>query len=315
MSSNKTILVTGGTGFLGSNLCQRLIKEGHRIYCLDNFSSSDEKIIKNHNFVLIRGDVRDKSWHKILKDVKLDQIYHMACMASPPFYQSDPQGTLETCFIGTQNMINLAIEKKARLLFTSTSEVYGDPLEHPQRETYFGNVNPVGERSCYDEGKRVAETLMYVYQKNQAFDGCTVRIFNTYGPEMSTGDGRIVSNFIVASLKGESITVYGDGSQTRSLCYIDDLIEGLIKMMESAEKGPINLGNPDERSVFDIAHFIKNKINSPSEIILKELPSDDPTKRCPDITLAREKLGWEPKTSLEEGLDRTISYFKEKLGV
>jgi UDP-glucuronate decarboxylase len=306
------ILVTGGAGFLGSHLCERLLKEGHEVLCLDNFFTGRKKniqdLMKHPGFELVRHDVVQP----ILLEV--DKIYHLACPASPVHYQYNPVKTIKTNVIGTLHMLGLAKRVKARMLLASTSEVYGDPAEHPQRETYWGNVNPIGIRSCYDEGKRVAETFTMDYHRQNKVDVKIVRIFNTYGPRMLPDDGRVVSNFIVQALKGEDITVYGDGSQTRSFCYVDDLIDGMVRMMESKNFiGPVNIGNPEEYTILDLARKIIAMTGSKSKIAQKPLPSDDPTQRKPDITLANQKLGWQPKVSVDEGLKRTIEYFRKEL--
>jgi UDP-glucuronate decarboxylase len=306
------ILVTGGAGFLGSHLCERLLKEGHEVLCLDNFFTGRKKniqdLMKNPAFELVRHDVVQP----ILLEV--DKIYHLACPASPVHYQYNPVKTIKTNVIGTLHMLGLAKRVKARMLLASTSEVYGDPAEHPQKETYWGNVNPIGIRSCYDEGKRVAETFTMDYHRQNKVDVKIVRIFNTYGPRMLADDGRVVSNFIVQALRGENITVYGDGSQTRSFCYVEDLIDGMVRMMESENFiGPVNIGNPEEYTILDFARKIIAMTGSKSKITQKPLPSDDPTQRKPDITLANQKLGWQPKVSVDEGLKRTIEYFRKEL--
>ncbi len=306
------ILVTGGAGFLGSHLCERLLSEGHEVICLDNLFSGSKRniyhLMDNKNFEFIRHDIIQP----ILLEV--DMIYHLACPASPVYYQMNPVKTTKTNVMGTINMLGLAKRVKARILLASTSEVYGDPLVHPQKEDYRGNVNPIGPRSCYDEGKRVAECLMFDYHRQNNVDIRVVRIFNTYGPRMAKNDGRVLSNFIVQALKGEPLTVYGDGSQTRSFCYVDDMIEGIIRFMEQEEHtGPVNLGNPEEVTILDLAKRIIELSGSSSDIAFLPLPPDDPTRRRPDITLAKKIIGWEPKVSLEEGLRKTISYFREIL--
>jgi UDP-glucuronate decarboxylase len=308
------ILVTGGAGFLGSHLCERLLDDGHEVLCLDNFFTGRKRnvagLIKNPAFELVRHDIV----LPILLEV--DKIYHLACPASPIHYQYNPVKTIKTSILGTLNMLGIAKRVRARLLLASTSEVYGDPAVHPQKEDYWGNVNPIGIRSCYDEGKRAAETLMMDYHRQSGVDIRIVRIFNTYGPRMLADDGRVVSNFIVQALKGQEITVYGDGSQTRSFCYVDDLVEGLVRMMECENfSGPVNLGNPDEYTILDFAKKIVVLTGSRSKIVHKPLPSDDPTQRQPDITLAGEKLGWKPKVSVDEGLKRTIEFFRKELSV
>ncbi len=306
----KRILVTGGAGFIGSHLCRRLLEMGNEVICLDNFFTGSKRNIysylENKNFELVRHDITKEYFAEV------DYIYNLACPASPPHYQYNAIKTIKTSVLGMINMLGLAKRCKARILQASTSEVYGDPKVHPQREDYWGNVNPIGIRSCYDEGKRCAETLMMDYYRQNNVDIRIVRIFNTYGPNMDPDDGRVVSNFILQALKGEDITIYGDGSQTRSFCYVDDLVTGMIKMMENPSFiGPVNLGNPSERTILDFAKLIIELTNSKSNIIYKPLPSDDPTQRKPDITLAKEKLGWEPKVNIEEGLLKTIEYFKE----
>lgn len=306
----KRILVTGGAGFVGSHLCDRLIREGNHVICLDNlFTGRMENIshlLTNPEFEFVRHDIIAPF------DTEVDQIYNLACPASPPFYQEDMINTTKTCFFGALNMLELAKKNNARILQASTSEVYGDPEMHPQPETYRGCVNPVGIRSCYDEGKRVAETLFFSYHLQHGTDTRIIRIFNTYGPRMNPDDGRVVSNFIVEALKGEDITIYGDGSQTRSFCYVDDLVEGMYKMMENDSfTGPVNLGNPGEFTMLELAEKILKMTASKSKLIYCPLPDDDPTKRRPDISLAKEKLGWEPRIKLDEGLEKTIAYFKE----
>ena len=305
----KRILVTGGAGFIGSNLCARLLDEGDDIICLDNFFTGSKdnirKFIGNNRFDLVNHDITKEYFAEV------DQIYNLACPASPPHYQYNAIKTIKTSVLGIINMLGLAKRCKATILQASTSEVYGDPKIHPQTEDYWGNVNPIGIRSCYDEGKRCAETLMMDYHRQNNVDTKIVRIFNTYGPNMAQNDGRVVSNFILQALKNEDITIYGDGLQTRSFCYVDDLIEGLIRMMNSKLVGPVNLGNPSERTILDFAKLIIKLTNSKSQIIYKPLPSDDPTQRQPDISLAKKELDWEPKIDIEEGLMKTINYFKE----
>ena len=306
------ILVTGGAGFLGSHLCERLLNEGHEVLCLDNFYTGRKtnvaEFLKNSAFELVRHDIV----LPILLEV--DRIYHLACPASPIHYQYNPVKTIKTNIIGTLNMLGIAKRVNARILLASTSEVYGDPAVHPQKEGYWGNVNPIGIRSCYDEGKRVAETLMMDYHRQNRVDIKIMRIFNTYGPRMLADDGRVVSNFIVQALKGEDITVYGEGSQTRSFCYVDDLIEGMVRLMNSENFiGPVNIGNPEEYTILDLAKKIIAMTGSKSKITKKPLPSDDPTQRQPDISLAKEKLGWKPNVSVTDGLSRTIEYFRKEL--
>lgn len=303
------ILVTGGAGFLGSHLCERLLGEGHDVICLDNFFTGSKNniihLLDNHRFELIRHDIVEP----ILLEV--DRIYNLACPASPVHYQYNPVKTVKTSVMGMINMLGMAKRVKARILQASTSEVYGDPQVHPQTEDYWGHVNPIGIRSCYDEGKRVAETLMMDYHRQNGVDIRIVRIFNTYGPRMAENDGRVVSNFILQALNNQEITVFGDGSQTRSFCYVDDLIEGLIRMMENQHGfiGPVNLGNPQENSILEFAEKIVSITGSASRIVFKPLPQDDPKQRRPDISLAGEKLGWQPTMDLTTGLKRTADYF------
>jgi len=306
------ILVTGGAGFLGSHLCDRLLREGHEVICLDNFFTGRKKnirhLLSNPYFELIRHDVT----LPILLEV--DKIYHLACPASPIHYQYNAIKTIKANVLGTINMLGIAKRVKGRILLASTSEVYGDPAVHPQTEDYWGHVNPIGIRSCYDEGKRVAETLMMDYHRQNRVDIKIVRIFNTYGPRMLLDDGRVVSNFIIQALKGQNITVYGEGSQTRSFCYVDDLIEGMVRMMDTENfMGPVNLGNPEEYTILDLAQKIISMIGSKSKICYKPLPSDDPTQRQPDISLAAQKLGWKPAVPVTDGLARTIEYFRKEL--
>jgi len=306
------ILVTGGSGFIGSHLCERLLNEGHDVLCLDNlFTGSRDNIIHlmdNHRFELVRHDIIEP----ILLEV--DQIYNLACPASPVHYQYNPVKTTKTSVMGTINMLGLAKRVRARILQASTSEIYGDPKVSPQKEDYWGNVNCIGIRSCYDEGKRVAETLMMDYHRQNKVDIRIVRIFNTYGPRMALNDGRVVSNFIVQALKEKPITVYGDGTQTRSFCYVSDLVEGMIRMMnQDAFIGPVNLGNPDEYTILEFAKKIKEFTGTKSKIVFKPLPQDDPMQRRPDITLAKKKLKWQPKVGVGEGLAETVEYFKGRL--
>ena len=306
----KQILVTGGAGFIGSHLCERLLKDGNNVICMDNYFTGLKQnivhLLGNPYFELVRHDVTFPYY------VEVDEIYNLACPASPIHYQFDPVSTTKTSVIGAINMLGLAKRTKARILQASTSEVYGDPIVHPQEESYWGNVNPIGLRSCYDEGKRCAETLFMDYHRQNKVDVKIIRIFNTYGPRMRPDDGRVVSNFIMQALKGEDITIYGDGKQTRSFQYVDDLVEGMIRMMASENfTGPVNLGNPREFTMLELAELVLKMTNSKSKIIFTPLPSDDPKQRKPDITLAKEKLnGWEPKIRLEEGLIDTIKYFK-----
>jgi UDP-glucuronate decarboxylase len=309
---NKRILVTGGAGFLGSHLLDRLIEQGHDVICLDNLFTGQKENIRHllghPNFELMRWDVIDPF------KVEVDQIFNLACPASPVHYQYNAIKTVKTSVMGAINCLGLAKRVNARIFQASTSEVYGDPQIHPQVESYRGSVNPIGIRACYDEGKRVAETLFFDYHRQNGVDIRVVRIFNTYGPRMHPGDGRVVSNFIVQALRGEDITVYGDGSQTRSFCYVDDLVEGFLRMMATEDfTGPVNLGNPGEFTILELAESVIRMVDSKSKIIFKPLPQDDPLQRKPDISLAREKLGWEPKIPLEEGLTRTIDYFKKVL--
>ena len=306
-------LFTGGAGFLGSHLCERLLAQGHEVLCLDNFFTGRRRniahLLANPNFELIRHDVVDP-----LK-AEVDRIYNFACPASPVHYQYNPIKTVKTSVMGAINCLGLAKRVGARVLQASTSEVYGDPEVHPQPESYRGNVNPIGLRACYDEGKRCAETLFFDYHRENKVDIRVVRIFNTYGPRMLPDDGRVVSNFIVQALKGEDITLYGDGSQTRSFCFVDDLIEAMMQTMEQEETvGPVNIGNPVEFTIRELADAVLGKIKTDSKIIEMPLPSDDPTQRKPDISLAKKVLHWEPKVELSEGLDRTIPYFKERIG-
>ncbi len=304
------ILVTGGAGFLGSHLCDRLVDAGHDVLCLDNFFTGTKENIRHlmgkPNFELIRHDLAHPAF------MEVDQIYNLACPASPIHYQYNPVKTIKTNVMGAIHMLGLAKRVKARILQASTSEVYGDPSVHPQQEDYWGNVNPIGRRSCYDEGKRCAETLFFDYHRQNGVNIRVVRIFNTYGPRMHPNDGRVVSNFIVQALAGREITVYGDGSQTRSFCYVDDMIEGMIRMMEGPDTfvGPVNLGNPGEFTILQLAEMIIRLTGSESRIDFNPLPQDDPLQRRPDITLARKKLNWEPTMALETGLEKTISYFK-----
>ncbi len=306
------IVVTGGAGFIGSHLCERLLRDGHEVICLDNFFTGSKEnitgLLANPAFELIRHDITQP----IL--LEADRIYNLACPASPIHYQFNPVKTIKTSVLGTIHMLGLAKRVRARILQASTSEVYGDPEIHPQTEQYWGNVNPIGVRSCYDEGKRVAETLMMDYHRQNEVDVRIIRIFNTYGPRMAVNDGRVVSNFIVQALKGEDITVYGDGGQTRSFCYVDDLVEGMVRMMGTdGFTGPVNLGNPAETTILEFARRIIALTGSRSQIVFRPLPADDPKQRQPDISLARERLGWEPQVDVETGLKRTIDYFAARL--
>jgi len=311
MPNKKTILVAGGGGFLGSHLCERLLDDGHDVICLDNFFTGSKENIRhlltNPGFELMRHDI---TWPLY---IEVDAIYNLACPASPVHYQHDPIQTTKTSVMGAINLLGMAKRLGIPIFQASTSEVYGDPSVHPQTEEYWGNVNPIGTRSCYDEGKRCAETLFFDYNRQLGVEIKVVRIFNTYGPRMQANDGRVVSNFIVQALNGEDITIYGDGSQTRSFCYVDDLIEGFVRMMNSGKDvtGPINLGNPGEFTIKELAEKIIEMTGTSSKIIYKELPSDDPTRRRPDITKAKKILDWEPNIPLEEGLKNTIEYFQK----
>ncbi len=313
------ILVTGGVGFLGSNLCARLVREGNEVICADNlFTGSLDNIrelMGQPGFTFLEHDVAEPFDVQADQLDQLDQIYNLACPASPPYYQSDPVKTAKTSVFGIINMLELARRCHARILQASTSEVYGDPQVHPQPESYRGSVNPIGIRACYDEGKRMAETMMFDYHRMYDVDIKVIRIFNTYGPKMNPKDGRVVSNFIVQALRGEDLTIYGDGSQTRSFCYVDDLIDGMVRMMNSAEGfcGPVNLGNPGEFTMLELAQKVAAVTGSRSRFVFKELPSDDPVRRKPVIELAEKELGWEPKVGLEEGLGKTAEYFRELL--
>lgn len=306
-------LVTGGAGFLGSHLCERLLADGHDVICLDNFFTGSKDnishLLGNPRFELLRHDVTFPLY------VEVDQIYNLACPASPIHYQHDPVQTTKTSVHGAINMLGLAKRTKARIFQASTSEVYGDPHVHPQPEDYWGNVNPIGIRSCYDEGKRCAETLFFDYHRQHGLDIKVARIFNTYGPRMHPNDGRVVSNFIIQALKGEPITIYGDGNQTRSFCFVDDLIEGFIRLMETSADftGPVNLGNPCEFSMIELAEKVKNITGSNSQLIRLPLPNDDPKQRKPDISLAKKILNWEPSVNLDQGLTRTVKFFEKLL--
>lgn len=313
MHLRKRVLVTGGAGFLGSHLCERLLGTGCDVLCVDNFYTGSKRnivhLLENPYFELSRHDITFPLY------VEVDEIYNLACPASPVHYQNDPVQTTKVNVHGSINMLGLAKRVKAKILQASTSEVYGDPSMHPQPESYYGNVNCIGPRSCYDEGKRCAETLFFDYYRQHKLKIKVARIFNTYGPKMHLNDGRVVSNFIIQALQGKPLTIFGDGIQTRSFCYVDDLIEGLIRLMQSPDDvtGPINLGKPDEFKILELAQKIVTLTNSRSEIVFKPLPSDDPRQRRPDITLAREILGWEPRIQLEEGLKKTVAYFEEVL--
>ncbi len=309
---NSTTLVAGGAGFIGSHLCERLIDAGHEVLCVDNFHTGTKDNIRhlldNNRFELVRHDV----WLPLY--VEIDRIFNLACPASPIHYQTDPVSTVKTSVLGAINMLGLAKRRHARILQASTSEVYGDPREHPQQESYWGYVNPIGPRACYDEGKRCAETLFFDYHRQHGVDIRVVRIFNTYGPRMHPRDGRVVSNFIIQALSGEPITLYGDGNQSRSFCYVDDLVEGLLRMMsQGTEIGPINMGNPTEFTIRELAETVLRLTGSKSRIEFRPLPQDDPVRRRPDITKASQLLDWEPKVALEDGLKETITYFRNLL--
>jgi len=311
----KKILVTGGAGFIGSHLCARLLRQGDAVFCVDNFSTgfrrNIEPLLDHPHFELLRHDMVQPVYAEV------DQIYNLACPASPAHYQADPINTTKTSVLGAINVLELARRLRIPVLQASTSEVYGDPLVHPQREAYCGNVNPIGPRACYDEGKRCAESLFFDYHRQYRLPIRIVRIFNTYGPNMHPDDGRVVSNFIVQALRGKDITIYGDGSQTRSFCYVDDLVEALVRMMnaERGVTGPVNLGNPGEFAINELAHLVIELANSSSRIVYRDLPVDDPRQRRPDISKAREALGWQPTIDLREGLRRTIDYFDARLSV
>ncbi|RMH36856.1 MAG: SDR family oxidoreductase [Deltaproteobacteria bacterium] len=306
------ILVTGGAGFLGSHLCERLIDRGDEVLCLDNFFTGTRRnvdaLLDHHRFELVRHDVTQPAVFEV------DQIYHLACPASPIHYQRNAVRTIRTAVQGTLHMLDMAREVGARLLIASTSEVYGDPQEHPQRESYWGHVNPIGDRACYDEGKRCAEALTVSYARQYRVEVRIARIFNTYGPRMHENDGRVVSNFVVQALRGEPLTVYGEGTQTRSFCFVSDLVEGLIRLMDCAtDPGPVNLGNPRETTIAELAREVLHLAGSPSRVEHRPLPNDDPARRRPDISKARELLGWQPTVQLEDGLAATIAYFREQL--
>ncbi len=309
----KRILVTGGAGFIGSHLCERLLAEGNDVICLDNFFTGSKDNIRhllgNDHFELVRHDITKEYFAEV------DQIYNLACPASPPHYQYNAIKTIKTSVLGVMHMLGLAKRCNATILQASTSEVYGDPKVHPQTEDYWGNVNPIGIRSCYDEGKRCAETLMMDYHRQNKVNTRIVRIFNTYGPNMALNDGRVVSNFIIQALENKDITIYGDGSQTRSFCYVSDLVEGIIRMMNNSQEfiGPVNLGNPSERTILDFAKYIIELTNSNSKIVFQPLPMDDPTQRKPDISLAQKELHWTPQVDIKDGLEKTIEYFSRKI--
>lgn len=308
------VLVTGGAGFLGSHLCERLLEHGHEVLCVDNYFTGSRQnichLLGNPRFEVMRHDVTFPLY------VEVDQIFNLACPASPIHYQHDPVQTTKTSVIGAINMLGLAKRLRARILQASTSEVYGDPDVHPQPEAYWGRVNPIGIRSCYDEGKRCAETLFFDYYRQHRLDIKVMRIFNTYGPRMHPNDGRVVSNFIVQAIQGQDITIYGDGMQTRSFCYVDDLIEGMLRLMDTPQgfTGPINIGNPGEFTMLELAETVLDITKSSSRLVFQPLPSDDPRQRQPDIELARDKLAWEPRVSLREGLEKTVDYFRGVLG-
>ncbi len=315
MALNKRVLITGGSGFLGSHLCERLLEAGHDVLCVDNFFTGSKESIRHllphPRFEVIRHDITFPLY------VEVDEIYNLACPASPIHYQHDPVQTTKTSVHGAINMLGLAKRIRAKIMQASTSEVYGDPAVHPQREDYWGNVNPIGPRSCYDEGKRCAETLFFDYNRQHRLRIKVARIFNTYGPRMAIDDGRVVSNFIIQALQDQDITVYGEGLQTRSFCYVDDMVEAFVRLMENTPDeftGPVNLGNPGEFTILKLAETVIRMTGSRSRIVHKPLPQDDPTQRKPDITLARTALGWEPTTALEEGLEKTITYFRHVLG-
>ena len=305
------ILVTGGAGFLGSHLCERLLADGHDVVCLDNFFTGRrvniDHLLDSHSFELLRHDVCERIV------VEVDEIFHLACPASPVHYQRNPVRTIRTCVQGTLNMLDMAREVRARILIASTSEVYGDPLVHPQVEGYWGNVNPIGERACYDEGKRCAEALAVSYARQYNVAVRIARIFNTYGPRMQENDGRVVSNFVVQSLRGKPITIFGDGKQTRSFCYVDDLIEGFVRLMASDVAEPVNLGNPGEFTMIELAEKVRQQTGAASRLVFEPLPKDDPVRRRPDITRAVEALGWKPRIPLDQGLARTIEDFRSRL--
>jgi UDP-glucuronate decarboxylase len=307
----KRILVTGGAGFLGSHLCEKLIGLGHEVVCLDNFFTGRrrnvEKLIDNHRFEIIRHDVCDRIFFEV------DEVYHLACPASPIHYQRNPVQTIRTCVQGTLNMLDMCREVRAKILIASTSEVYGDPETHPQVEGYWGNVNPIGPRSCYDEGKRCAEALTVSYARQYGVPARIVRIFNTYGPRMLENDGRVVSNFVCQALRGRPLTIFGEGTQTRSFCFVDDLLEGFVRLMASKEERPVNIGNPGEFNMLELAQKVRKLTGSQSPIVHEPLPKDDPVRRKPDISRAVEVLDWKPTISLDEGLVRTVADFRERI--
>jgi UDP-glucuronate decarboxylase len=317
LNNNKTILITGGSGFLGSHLCKKILDEGNNVVCLDNLETGSldniQHLHNNKNFKFINQDITTK----INLDQHIDEIYNLACPASPVNYQKDPVKTNKTSVLGILNLLDLALIKNAKIFHASTSEVYGNPSMHPQKESYWGNVNPIGPRACYDEGKRCAETFCFDYQRQYGSRIKIVRIFNTYGPNMQANDGRVVSNFIVQALKNEPITIYGEGNQTRSFCYVDDLIKAFVAMMNSSESfyGPVNIGNPKEFSMLELASEVLSVTKSSSEIIFKPLPQDDPEQRRPDISLAKKEFNWQPEVPLREGLIKTVEYFKKNLSL
>ena len=318
------VLITGGAGFIGRHLCKKMLDDNNHVWCLDNLQTSSfeniEEFIMNPNFSFIKIDIVNfthEAHNNHFKNIDIDMIYHLACPASPEFYQATPIHTLMTCFIGTKNVLDFALTKKAKVLFTSTSEVYGDPLIHPQSECYNGNVNTISIRSCYDEGKRVAETLMVEYHRTHLLEIRIARIFNTYGPYLNSSDGRVISNFVSQALKNQPLTVYGDGTQTRSFCYVNDTVDGLVKLMTNdnieLNLQPVNIGNSDEKCILDLASIIIELTKSQSEIIFKDLPKDDPKVRCPVTEKANNLLNWQPTTSLKDGLEMTIEAFKQKM--
>ena len=317
LNNNKTILITGGSGFLGSHLCKKILDEGNNVVCLDNLETGSldniQPLQNNKNFKFINHDITTK----IHLDQHIDEIYNLACPASPVNYQKDPVKTNKTSVLGILNLLDLALIKNAKIFHASTSEIYGNPSMHPQKESYWGNVNPIGPRACYDEGKRCAETFCFDYQRQYGSRIKIVRIFNTYGPNMQANDGRVVSNFIVQALKNEPITIYGEGNQTRSFCYVDDLIKAFVAMMNSSESfyGPVNIGNPIEFSMLELASEVLSVTKSSSKIIFKPLPQDDPEQRRPDISLAKKEFNWQPEVPLREGLIKTVEYFKKNLSL
>lgn len=317
LNNNKTILITGGAGFLGSHLCKKILDEGNNVVCLDNLETGSldniQPLQNNKNFKFINHDITTK----IHLDQHIDEIYNLACPASPVNYQKDPVKTNKTSVLGILNLLDLALIKNAKIFHASTSEIYGNPSMHPQKESYWGNVNPIGPRACYDEGKRCAETFCFDYQRQYGSRIKIVRIFNTYGPNMQANDGRVVSNFIVQALKNEPITIYGEGNQTRSFCYVDDLIKAFVAMMNSSESfyGPVNIGNPIEFSMLELASEVLSVTKSSSKIIFKPLPQDDPEQRRPDISLAKKEFNWKPEVPLREGLIKTVEYFKKNLSL